>query len=367
MELNEITQKVFIKKSSFIKCITSEDGDIRKAISTIEKGGLRIALITNSQNKLVGTICDGDVRRGLLKGFTLDSPLSSIIQKNYHKASSKVSQKEISKIMKEKSISQIPIVTKDNKLIGLVISQDLLPDSSNLLLPNYALLMAGGKGTRLKPITNDCPKPLLPINGKPILEIILEQCINSGIRNFYISVHYLADKIIKYFGDGSKWNVNIDYLNEEIPLGTAGALRLIPTNVKEPIIVINGDVLTKTNFQEILKYHSENNADITICAREHKLSSPYGVIEVQGIKFKSMVEKPSFRQLVNAGIYVINPQLIKQIKQNQYLDMPELIALTKTNDKNVIVYPVHEYWIDIGKPESLNKADFEWNEAMLNQ
>ena len=358
---------MFIKKESFIKCITSEDGNIRQAISTIEKGGLRIALVINREDKLVGTICDGDIRRGLLKGLTLDSPLSSIIYKNFHRAHSNVSQKEISKIMKENVISQIPIVTKDNKLIGLEISQDLLPKSSKLLIPNHALLMAGGKGTRLRPFTNDCPKPLLPINGKPILEIILEQCINSGIRNFYISVHYLAEKIINYFGDGSKWNVKIDYLQENIPLGTAGALKLLPSNFNDPIIVINGDVLTKTNFQEILKYHSENKADITICAREHKLSSPYGVIEVEGINFKSIVEKPSFRQLVNAGIYVINPKIIKLIKPNQHLDMPELISLTKTQINNVIVYPVHEYWIDIGKPESLNKAYYEWSDAVLNK
>ena len=357
---------MFIKKDEFHKCITSEDGDIRNAISTIEKGGLRIALVVNNENKLVGTICDGDIRRALLKGLSLDSPLSSIIQKNYYKANSDISKKEISKIMKENSISQIPILTKDNELIGLEISQDLIPTSSKLLIPNYALLMAGGKGTRLKPITNDCPKPLLPINGKPILEIILEQCINSGIRNFYISVHYLSEKIINYFGDGSKWNVNIEYLKENIPLGTAGALKLLPNNFKNPILVINGDVLTKTNFREILKYHSDNNADITICAREHKLSSPYGVIEVQGIKFKSMIEKPSFSQLVNAGIYAVNPSVIKMIKPNQYLDMPELINLNQKNKKNIIVYPVHEYWIDIGKPESLNKADFEWNEVKLN-
>ena len=358
---------MFIKKSSFVKCITSEDGDIRKAISTIEKGGLRIALIIDKDKKLVGTICDGDIRRGLLKGFTLDSPLSNIVKRNYHKAGPNVSKKEVSKIMKENSISQIPIVTNDNQLIGLEISQDLIPDSSNFLNPNYALLMAGGKGTRLQPLTNNCPKPLLPINGKPILEIILEQCINSGIRNFYISVHYLAEKIIKYFGDGSKWNVNIEYLSENIPLGTAGALKLLPNKIKDPIVLINGDVLTKINFHEILKYHTENNADITICAREHKLSSPYGVIEVQGIKFKSMIEKPSFRQLVNAGVYIINPNLIKQIKTNQYIDMPEFIEGTKNRNKNIIVYPVHEYWIDIGKPESLNKAYFEWSDESLSK
>ena len=340
---------------------------MREVISTIEAGGLRIALVLNKEKKLVGTITDGDIRRGLLRGLSLKSPIQSIIKKNYINATDKVSKKEILRMMKENGISQIPIISDEKKLIGLQISENLLPITSELLIPNYALIMAGGRGERLKPITNDCPKPLLPINGKPILEIILEQCKESGIRNFYISVYYLAEKIINYFGDGSKWNVKIDYLKEDMPLGTAGALKLLPSNFKDPIIIINGDVLTKTNFQEILKYHSKHKADITICAREHKLSSPYGVIEVEGINFKSMVEKPSFRQLVNTGIYAINPKIIKLIKPNQHIDMPELISLTKKQMKNIIVYPVHEYWIDIGKPESLNQAYYEWDEEILNQ
>lgn len=355
---------MFVDKKSFAKCITFENVDIKKVISTIEEGGLRIALITNNQNKLVGIVCDGDIRRGLLKGLTLDSPVSQIIEKNYIRVTPNASKKEISRIMKENAICQIPIVSEDNELIGLEISRDLLPTSKQLV-PNCALLMAGGKGKRLRPITNDCPKPLIPINGKPILEIILEQCIESGIRKFYISVHYLAEKIINYFGDGSKWNVKIEYLQENTPLGTAGALRLLPDNFKHPIIVINGDVLTKTSFHEILRYHSKNSADITICAREHKLYSPYGVIEVNGIEFKSIVEKPSFSQLVNAGIYVVNPEILKLINPNQYLDMPDLIYLSQNKDKSIIVYPVHEYWIDIGKPESLNRADFEWIEGTI--
>ncbi len=357
---------MFIEKKSFIKCIINEEGNIRDVIASIEDGGLRIALVLNNNEKLVGTICDGDIRRGLLRGLTLDSPLRSIIEKNCLKATPKSSKKEISKMMKENAISQIPIISENDDLIGLEVAEDLLPNSSKLLVPNYALLMAGGRGIRLKPITNDCPKPLLPINGKPILEIILEQCIDSGIRNFFISVHYLADKIINYFGDGAKWDVNIKYVKESIPLGTAGALKLLPNEFDESIIVINGDVLTKTNFQDVLKYHAINSADITICAREHILSSPYGVIEVDGISFKSMIEKPSFRQLVNAGIYVINPSMINLIEDNKYLDMPEFISRAKNNKKSVIVYPVHEYWIDIGKPETLDKAVFEWGETIFN-
>lgn len=351
---------MFLEKKLFIKCIAYDNFDLKQVISTIEQGGLKIALLLNSEEKLIDTISDGDIRRALLKGYTLDSLITKIIKKNCLTASSNYSKKEIAIMMKENGISHIPIVTENNKLIGLEISEDLLPRSSKCYVPNYALLMAGGRGKRLIPFTNDCPKPLLPINGKPILEIILEQCIDSGIRNFYISVHYLAEKIINYFGDGSKWDVEIEYIKENKPLGTAGSLKLLPGNFKDPIIIINGDVLTKTNFQDVLKYHSINEADITICAREHKLESPFGVIEVDGISFKSMIEKPSFKQLVNAGIYVVDPFIIEFIKSEEYLDMPDLITLCKKKSKDIVVFPIHEFWLDIGKPESLDKAHFEW-------
>ena len=351
---------MFLEKDSCKKFIIHGDCDIKDVIKAIEKGGLRIALILNQENKLLGTISDGDIRRGLLKGISLDSSFTSIIKKNCLTANTFSKREEITKMMRDNAISQIPIVSKDNDFIGLEIAEELLPSSSEFFIPNTALLMAGGRGKRLIPITDNCPKPLLPINNKPILEIILDQCIDSGIRNFYISVHYLADKIIDYFGDGSKWNVNIQYIKEDFPLGTAGALRLLPKVLKQSLILINGDVLTKTNFQNILKYHSKNSADITICAREQILSSPYGVIEVEGIFFKSMVEKPSFRQLVNAGIYVLSPSIIDLVQRNEYLDMPELISISKEKDKKIIVYPVHEYWLDIGKPEALDKAHFDW-------
>ena len=352
---------MFLDKNSCINCLLYEDGDIRKVISVIEKGGLRIALVLSNENKLIGTISDGDIRRGLLKGLSLDSSLFKIIKKDCFTATFKTKREEILQIMRENAISQIPIISSNDEFMGLEIAEELLPNKRKFTLPNYALLMAGGRGTRLKPITNDCPKPMLPINNKPILEIILEQCINSGIRNFYISVHYLAEKIINHFGNGSKWDVNIEYIKEDIPLGTAGALKLIPKNLSHPLILINGDVLTKTNFQNVLKYHITNEAEITICAREQILSSAYGVIEVDGIKLKSMIEKPSFRQLVNAGIYVLNPSVLELIKQKKYIDMPELIMSCKEKKGNIIVYPVHEYWLDIGKPEALKKAYFDWD------
>lgn len=351
---------MFIEKKSCEKCIVYGEGNIKKVINAIEKGGLRIAIVLDKGNQLQGTISDGDIRRGLLKGLTLSSSYFQVLRRNCFTANLQRGRADILKMMRDNAISQIPIITRDNEFIGLEISEELLPAKSQFIKPNYALLMAGGRGSRLRPITDDCPKPLLPINNKPILEIILEQCINSGIRNFYISVNYLAEKIINYFGDGSKWDVRISYLHEDKPLGTAGALKLLPSDFQKSIVLINGDVLTKLNFHNLLKYHAINSADITICAREQILSSPYGVIEVDGINFKSMVEKPSFRQLVNAGIYVLRPSTIGLIREKEYLDMPDLIEISKKRNKKIIVYPMHEYWLDIGKPESLDKAHFEW-------
>ena len=352
---------MFLEKDSCTKFIVYGEGNIKKVISAIDKGGIRIALVIDNQNKLLGTISDGDIRRGLLRGLTLDSSYLEVMTKNCITATDLTSKREITKMMRENAISQIPIITNKREFLGLEIFEDILPKSSEFHLPNVALLMAGGRGERLRPITDNCPKPLLPINDKPILEIILEQCIDAGIRNFYISVHYLAEKIMKYFGNGSKWDVDIKYIREEFPMGTAGALKLLPKNITQSIILINGDVLTKTNFQNVLNYHLKNKAEITICAREQILSSPYGVIKVEGINFKSMVEKPSFSQLVNAGIYVLNPSIINLFEEKKFLDMPELINISKELKQKIIVYPVHEYWLDIGKPEALNKAYYDWS------
>ncbi len=352
---------MFLEKDSCTNFIVYGEGNIKKVISAIEKGGIRIALILDDENKLLGTISDGDIRRGLLRGLTLDSSFLEVMKKQCLTATNHTSKREIKNMMRENAISQIPIISGNREFIGLELSEDILPKSSKFYLPNVALLMAGGRGERLRPITDNCPKPLLPINDKPILEIILEQCIDAGIRNFYISVHYLAEKIMRYFGNGSKWDVEIKYIKEEFPMGTAGALKFLPKNINQSIILINGDVLTKTNFQNVLNYHSKNNAEITICAREQILSSPYGVIKVDGINFKSMVEKPSFRQLVNAGIYVLNPSVINLCEENKCFDMPELINISKKEKQKIIVYPVHEYWLDIGKPEALNKAYYDWS------
>ncbi len=352
---------MFIDRSSCKTFTIYKNSTIKDSINAIEKGKLKIAIVLDQDDKLLGTVYDGDIRRGILKNYELNSSVDKVLKKNCFTASKNTSQKTLDFMMKKNKISHIPIVNNEGIFHGLEIEGEYFPDISFSTIPNCALIMAGGKGTRLRPLTNNCPKPMLKIEGKPILEIILEQCIHAGIKNFFISVCYLSTQIIDYFGDGSKWKVKINYLEEETPLGTAGALSLLPKNIKDPVLLINGDVLTKARLEEIFRYHNEHKGDITICARDYFLTSPYGVIEVEGINYKSMIEKPSYKQLVNAGIYIVNPNVLEIIQKNKYLDMPDLIDNQKSKNKNVLVYPIHEYWIDIGKPDLLNQATFDWS------
>jgi NDP-sugar pyrophosphorylase family protein len=218
--------------------------------------------------------------------------------------------------------------------------------------------MAGGFGTRLKPLTDNCPKPLLKVGDKPILETVLLSFIKSGFHDFYISTHYLPEMIKEYFGDGEKWGVSINYVYEETPLGTGGALGLLPKDLPElPVIMMNGDVLTKVDIEALLAFHNENDANATMCVREYEYQVPFGVIESEGYKIKSMVEKPMQRFHVNAGIYVVGRKIIEQVNNNEVVDMPTL--LERYLDKSVLMFPFHEYWLDIGRIDDFNRAQID--------
>ena len=220
--------------------------------------------------------------------------------------------------------------------------------------------MAGGRGQRLSPLTNSCPKPMLKIGDKHILEIIIENCFRQGFRKFYLSVNYLKDQIIDYFGDGSKFGIDIEYLIEDKPLGTAGSLHLLPKSKSKNFIIINGDILTNFEFLNLIDYHKKHEAKATLCARQHKINIPFGVIQTNGVDIIDINEKPDICNYVNAGIYMIDKSIIKLIPKNEYLDMPDLLLLTKNLDKKVIVCPIHEYWLDIGEIDSLKSAYKEW-------
>ncbi len=334
-----------------------------EAIAIINNSSSRayIALIIDESNKLVGTVTDGDIRRGLLSGKSLESNVKEFMNSNftsiyYHE----LSDSKIREEFKKSGVNIIPILDKSGAVIDIAIQNKPL-SIVNPTKNNPVVIMAGGKGSRLGSYTKDCPKPMLPIGGKPILHIILENCINYGLKDFYISVNYLKNQIIDYFGDGSEWGVSIQYLHELKPLGTAGSLQLLPESIQESILVINGDILTHLDFDNLFKFHYKNNAQITVCTRQERKDIPYGVINLKGIYIENIIEKPTYSFLVNAGIYLVKPSLLKEyIKENTFLDMPSLIIRVKEKYKNIFAFPIHEYWIDIGKPESLHKAHKEW-------
>ena len=333
---------------------------IKEAVETLEKSELKIVLVLDQYNVLKGTIYDGDIRRALLKGLTLSCSIDKVMTTNYIKVSRQVSFKDVKETMQKNSIFHVPVLDAENKILGLHVMDNYGYEEELKSYPNSVLLMAGGRGERLMPLTENCPKPLIRINGKPLLEIILEQCIKSGLRSFYISVHYLSDQIINYFGNGEKWDISISYIHEEKPMGTAGALSLLPKTINNPILIMNGDILTKINIPQFLDFHENNFADITIAGSEHYYTSPYGVVEVEGINFKSIIEKPTFKNFINAGIYIINPSIIRDLNDKEYLDMPDLLNKRLGENYKKVVYPIHEYWLDIGRIESLNKAKIEW-------
>lgn len=333
---------------------------IREVIETIDRNSLQIALVVED-NKLIGTVTDGDIRRGLLRGINLNHNVQEIMNRTPITGKAGESRGSIINLMKFKQIRHIPLVDTENNIIDLVIMDDIINPPQK---DNWVVLMVGGLGSRLRPLTDECPKPLLKVGGKPLLETILETYISYGFHKFYFSVNYKAEMVQNYFGNGSKWNVEIKYIYETKKLGTAGALGLIPEKPLHPLLVMNGDLLTKVNFSSLLDFHLENNSAATMCIREYDIQIPYGVVNVEKNKLLSIQEKPIHRFFVNAGIYVINPEVLDYIDKNQYLDMPSLFEkLMENQSDRTSAFPIREYWLDIGRISDYEKANVEYMEV----
>jgi len=259
--------------------------------------------------------------------------------------------------MREKDLLHLPVLDATGIVIGLEIMQNLVFDAPRT---NPVLLMAGGFGRRLHPLTQNLPKPLLPVGKKPILETILVQLVEAGFSKFFIAVHYKADRVREHFGDGSQWDVVIEYLEEEKPLGTAGALGLLdPSIISVPLLMMNGDLLTRLNFGQLLDYHAAHGGSATMCVREYDVQIPYGVVQGEGMQVEDITEKPVQKFFVNAGIYVLEPKLVAQCKGDQAEDMPDLLRATIKRGGKVNMFPIHEYWLDIGRMEEYELAQIE--------
>jgi NDP-sugar pyrophosphorylase family protein len=275
----------------------------------------------------------------------------------------KQSVKELNNLMQKHNIAAVPILDENSKIVDLEISNTGI-SSQKKVYDNSVFLMAGGLGTRLQPLTDDSPKPMLQVGGKPLLEIILKNFIEHGFVNFYISVQYLPEIIMDYFQDGKNLGVSIKYIQEDQPLGTAGALGLIPQEALDsPIIVMNGDILTSVDFPALLDYHSKHEGAATMCVRDYEFQVPLGVIEGNGSKINMIKEKPIHKCQVNAGIYVINSDIVKIIPENKRVDMPDFLSDQISQGNSVHMFPIHEYWLDIGRLEDFNKAQIDYPQS----
>lgn len=337
------------------------DTTIEQAILVIDKSGLKVALVVDGERKLLGTVTDGDVRRGLLRHLPLSVRVTEIMQASPITCQDGQPREEVLRQMRLRGVEQIPVLDAHGRITGLQTLQEL---NQPLRLDNSVVLMAGGLGSRLRPLTTDCPKPMLKIGAKPLLETIIESFAEHGFHNFYLSVNYLAEMVKDYFEDGSEWGVNIRYLEEEKPLGTAGALGLIDkAQLTLPAIVMNGDILTRVNFAALLKFHQEHQAAATMCAREWQYQVPYGVVNAEGHKIVGITEKPVEHYFVNAGIYVLDRPAFDLITPGEYLDMPTLFNLLIQQRQETCLFPIREYWLDIGQHHDFEQANKDIYEA----
>jgi dTDP-glucose pyrophosphorylase len=331
---------------------------IKEALQIIDKGAMKIALVVDDNQKLLGTLSDGDIRRGLLGGLSLDDPIDSIVFSNPTVSGINDSKEDILRVATRKKLSCIPIVDNEGILVGLEGINDLLVSK---VYSNTVVLMAGGLGSRLRPLTDDMPKPLLKVGNKPILETIISGFVKYGFTHIILSVSYKAEMIEEYFGDGSAFGVHIEYLHEDKRMGTVGALSLIKEKLNEPFFVMNGDLLTNINFAHMMDYHLTHRATATMGVREYDFQVPYGVVNVEGHNILSIEEKPVHSFYVSGGVYVLSPEVLQYIPENSFYDMPTLFEVLIKKKEKSISFPIREYWLDIGKMNDYHRANAEYH------
>jgi len=341
-------------KKDWKRAALTDKASIKDAVKNLVASSLQIILIVDN-NHLLGVVNDGDIRRGILRGLSLDDSIKSIINRSPVVVSEDETLESVLHLMNSNVLNAIPIVDKSHQVLGLHLLNEIIsPQKKN----NKIIIMAGGQGSRLLPKTKDCPKPLLPIKGKPMLEHIIMKAKDEGFHRFVLAVYYLGDMIKSYFGDGSDWGIEIEYLNEEIPLGTAGALSLLKETSDLPIIVTNADVISDLSYNGLLDYHTRHIDNYaTMGIRLYEIMHPFGVVNLKGNDIIGFDEKPILRNNINAGVYVLNPKALSFLEKNQYFDMPSLFKRLQENKLRTIAYPIHESWHDIGHHDEYNKVN----------
>jgi dTDP-glucose pyrophosphorylase len=336
------------------QAILKTDATIGEAIRNLDQVAIKIVLVCNEAGILEGTVSDGDIRRGLLKGLNMESPVLSVTHRNALVVPADFSREMVMQLMVANKIHQIPVLDEERHVIGLYLWDEM---TSPPVRPNLMVIMAGGMGTRLRPHTEGCPKPLLSVAGKPMLEHIIERAKQEGFNQFVLAIHYLGHMIEDYFGNGERLGVEINYLREEAPLGTAGALSLLNPMPDAPFVVTNGDVMTDIRYGELLDFHIRHAAAATMAVRVHEWQHPFGVVQMQGVNIVGFEEKPTARSHINAGVYALDPAALSVLTAENRCDMPTLFERLQAQTKRTVAYPMHEPWLDVGRPDDLNKAN----------
>lgn len=344
------------------KAILPANASIGQAIRNLDQVAIKIVIVANAAGMLEGTISDGDIRRGLLKGLDLNSPITSVIHRNALVVPPELGRELVMQLMVANKIQQIPVVDAQHHVVGLHLWDEITTSPAR---PNLMVIMAGGMGTRLRPHTENCPKPLLTVAGKPMLEHIIDHAKLEGFNHFVLAIHYLGHMIEAHFGNGERLGVQIDYLREQSPLGTAGALGLLNPLPDAPFVVTNGDVITDIRYGELLDFHTRHAASATMAVRVHEWQHPFGVVQMQGVEIVGFEEKPIARSHINAGVYALDPAALNVLIRDAHCDMPTLFERLKVEAKRTVAYPMHEPWLDVGQPVDLAVARSKFSQELL--
>jgi dTDP-glucose pyrophosphorylase len=339
------------------KTLITPQMTLRDALRAIDQASSQIAVVVDEQSRLLGTLTDGDARRGLLSGLTLTDPVSKVMHLNPICARATDSRHSVIRLMREQGLHQIPLVDSAGVVVGLEVVDDFLVARTR---DNWVVIMAGGLGSRLKQLTHNTPKPMLPVGSRPLLETIVLEYASQGFRKFYLAVNYKAEQIRAHFGDGSRFDIDISYLNEAEPMGTAGGLSLLPEVPTDPIIVTNADLLTNQDFGTLLTRHNETGADATMAVRSYDMQVPFGVVQEYKGRIHAIMEKPVQRFTVSAGIYVLSPQVLPLIPPNRFFDMPSLFEEMFRIGMQAHCQPIDGYWLDIGRLDDYRQANLDF-------
>jgi dTDP-glucose pyrophosphorylase len=339
------------------KTIVPTAAALREAIAAIDGTPFKIALVVGADGTLKGTVTDGDVRRAILRGVQLGDPVAGVMNPRPKSVPATSGRNAVRAAMRAANVRQMPLVDAAGRVVGLDVlgAADVASDTRN-----WVVLMAGGMGSRLQPLTNDVPKPLLNVGGRPLIETIIENFVRQGFSRIFLAVRYKAEMFEAHFGDGARWGAQIEYLHEDQTRGTAGALSCLPERPSEALIVMNGDLLTSVDFRHLLAFHREHGAEATMCVREYSFVVPYGVIELDAHRVAAVSEKPVQRFFINAGIYVLEPSVLDRVPPDARFDMTSLFESLVADRHETAAFPIREYWLDVGRLDDLERARGEY-------